>query len=460
MPITFQAQPGVLINQVNPNTQDGIDLEGSSWIIVDGFEVTAAGRAGIRTVSDGVTNATNVIVRNNYCHDNKEWGIFTSHVDNLLITNNRASNSMVQHGIYVSNACVNPTVRGNRIWGNYAAGLHMNGDISQGGTGVITGALIEQNVIYGNGAGGGSGINCDGVQSSIFRNNLIYDEHASGMSLYQIDAAQPAIDNVVVNNTIVVASDGRWALNINSGSTGNTAYNNILLNLNPNHGSIQIAADSLPGFTSDYNAVVDRFTADQGNTFIDFATWKAMTGQDAHSFISDAASLFMGNGDYHLSPTSPAIDKGTPMDAPSVDLDGTPRPQGNGYDVGAYEYCPNGACAALSLDMGAPIDMSIVPVNNDMSTVPGNNDMIVPLDLGVPIRDIIFVIDEFPPSDGGTKAHDFALANSDASVVGGGTAPAGCGCRVGARGGSLRSMAIAVLLLSSLFLRRRRGRLE
>jgi hypothetical protein len=57
--------------------------------------------------------------------------------------------------------------------------------VSQGGDGIISGALVEANTIYGNGLGSGSGINCDGVQSSVFRNNLLYNNHASGISLYQ-----------------------------------------------------------------------------------------------------------------------------------------------------------------------------------------------------------------------------------------------------------------------------------
>ncbi len=43
-------------------------------------------------------------------------------------------------------------------------------------------------------------------------------------------------------------------------------------------------------------------------------------------------------GDLHLSGTSPAIDTGTPTDAPDTDFDGIIRPRGNGLDIGAYEY--------------------------------------------------------------------------------------------------------------------------
>jgi parallel beta-helix repeat protein len=42
-------------------------------------------------------------------------------------------------------------------------------------------------------------------------------------------------------------------------------------------------------------------------------------------------------GDYHLRDGSPAINAGTATGAPAIDLDGVTRPQGAGYDMGAYE---------------------------------------------------------------------------------------------------------------------------
>jgi hypothetical protein len=44
-----------------------------------------------------------------------------------------------------------------------------------------------------------------------------------------------------------------------------------------------------------------------------------------------------GSGDYHLKSTSPGIDKGSATAAPSNDINGTARPKGAGYDIGAYE---------------------------------------------------------------------------------------------------------------------------
>ena len=224
----------------------------------------------------------------------------------------------------------------------------MNGDVSQGGVGVITGALVEGNVIYDNGAGGGSGINCDGVQNSRFQNNLIYDEHASGISLYQIDAAQPSTGNVIVNNTIVIASDGRWAVNIQDASTGNLVYNNVLLNENPSHGSIDISADSLSGFTSDYNAVMDRFTPND-NDFQTLAEWRAGTGQDQHSFVATAGAVVHERVCERLHPVGhqPRDRRRRGRDRPrnrrrATDLTGGARPQGAGYDVGGVRVRPSG----------------------------------------------------------------------------------------------------------------------
>src|SRR5207244_2669214 len=109
-------------------------------------------------------------------------GIFTAFSNHPVIQNN-VSYSNGEHGIYHSNSGDYPTIRANQIHHNHAAGIHMNGDKSQGCDGIISFATVEKNVIFENGLGGGSGINCDGVDSSTFRNNLLYANHASGISL-------------------------------------------------------------------------------------------------------------------------------------------------------------------------------------------------------------------------------------------------------------------------------------
>ena len=83
-------------------------------------------------------------------------------------------------------------------------------------------------------------------------------------------------------------------------------------------------------------AYTDEFSLDQIAT----GAWTLYSGQDASSLViySDA-DIFVDQSifDLHLSPTSPAIDSGTSSGAPLEDFDGRARPQGTGYDIGAYE---------------------------------------------------------------------------------------------------------------------------
>lgn len=277
-PIAFLADPGAVILMRNGKTPDGINVENAGHIVIDGFRIVGMKRAGIR-----VCHADNVTVRNNVCDGNGEWGIFTSHSDNTLIADNIACRSVHQHGIYVSNSACNPVLRGNVIFGNARAGIHMNGDVSQGDSGMIIGAVVENNLIYDNGAEGASAINCDGVARSQIRHNLLLNNHANGISLYKIDGAGGSTYNRLTHNVILMPADARWSLNIRNGSSGNVVFDNVLLNANPAKGSINIDADSLAGFTSDRNLLEDRLSADDGENRISLARWQGHTGQDKHS---------------------------------------------------------------------------------------------------------------------------------------------------------------------------------
>lgn len=59
-------------------------------------------------------------------------------------------------------------------------------------------------------------------------------------------------------------------------------------------------------------------------------------------------------GDFYLQSGSLTIDAGSSSGAPSKDFEGRSRPQGTGYDIGAYEYqaavvlnCQITACSFL-----------------------------------------------------------------------------------------------------------------
>jgi len=346
MPKTLQAAPGahVLLNAPGPGNKHNSILEVENfsatvgyWVI-DGFEVANSPKYAI-----DIRVTQNITVQNCTVHDSVLTGIFTAFSNYDVIQNNVSYNNH-EHGIYHSNSGDHPTIRGNQIHNNTSAGIHMNGDISQGGDGIISFATVEKNVIYENGTGGGSGINCDGVDDSIFRNNLLYNNNASGISLYAIDGAHGSSRNMVYNNTIVMASDGRFAVNIPKSSgkpspVGNQIVNNILYETNTARGSELIASASVSGFHSDYNVVVNRFSYNNDNSIVSLATWRNKTGQDAHSIIATPAQLFVNaaGNDYRLVQGSPAVNAGTALAQVTDDIVGTSRPQGGLYDIGCYE---------------------------------------------------------------------------------------------------------------------------
>ncbi len=348
-----------------------INMDTVSWIVIEDFEVTGSNdqrvsKAGVRAVAPAGSSAGNIAVRRCHVHHNGEWGVFTGHVNAMLVEQNLIHEMWDEHGVYLSNSGDNHIVRDNVIWGNSSNGLHVNSDASQGGDGVISNVLVERNTFYSNGGGsmyingsgvlttstgGGSAVNFDGVQGSVIRNNLMYDNRASGVSLYRIDGLLGASNNVVVNNTIINASNGRWCVNISDGSTNNTVFNNILLNYHSFRGAIISTADSLPGLVSDYNVVIDRF--DRGTGVINLAAWRSATGQDVHSTALAAGSwpaLFvnLAGSDHRLASSSIARNAGAAAlngrSAPSVDRLNFPRPQEGVFDIGAYEFAA--PCAA------------------------------------------------------------------------------------------------------------------
>ena len=213
--------------------------------------------------------------------------------------------------------------------------------------------LVENNTCYDNGLGGGSGINATAFELR-HPNNLIYNTHAGHLA-YRIDAA-PSTGNLVVNNTVLVAANGRWAMNVHNASIGNTIRDNIFYSAVGNYGAMHFTADSIAGTVSDYNMVEDRFTPDDDASWISLSQWRTLTGLDAHSIItSNPSTLFVNaaGGDYHLVAGSAAIDVGTTASAPPTDFEGTPRPSGNGVDIGYDEFAAS-APATTHFQVSAP----------------------------------------------------------------------------------------------------------
>jgi parallel beta-helix repeat protein len=353
-PKTLEAAPGaaVLIDKPGPENKhnsiievENFSLTMTDWVI-SGFEVGNSPNYGIDVrVTDRIT------VQNNHVHNSKLTGIFTAFSNYVVIQNNETDHNS-EHGIYQSNSSVYPTIRGNNSHDNASAGIHMNGDDTIAPptgkkTGLVQYATVESNIIWNNGTAGGSGINCDGVDDSLIANNVLYNNHASGISLYAIDGTHGSSNNKVYNNTIVMAPNARFVINIpNDGGgkkppVGNEIENNILYTPDAGHGSVLVAKAGVSGFRSDFNIVVNVFSINDDTSTITLKKWQSH-GYDIHSIIATPAELFVdpGSNNYQLKPGSPAIDKGTTLTDVPADILGVKRPQGAGYDIGAYEAVP------------------------------------------------------------------------------------------------------------------------
>ena len=340
-PIVFIGNgTNVLINQNGPLRDDGINIENADYVIIDGFIVNnmPGNGNGIRFVL-----SDNCIARNCFCDNNAERGIFTGFTDDILIENNVCSNSIDEHGIYVSNSSDRPIIRFNECFGNNGAGIHMNGDLSLGGDGIISDALVYGNKLHDN--NGAAGINMDGLQDPTIYNNLIYNNHFSqGIAVFQGDGAIVTNGAKIFNNTIIVPTDGRWGILLQNGGNVNTEiYNNIIINNHAWRGCI--AAVNTSQLTCDFNILNDKMSNIGDGSAISLADWQAL-GFDNNSLLADAPNLIWINpatNDYHLAVGSQAINTGTNLVSAvvTVDINGYPRPSGLSYDIGAYEDSPD-----------------------------------------------------------------------------------------------------------------------
>ena len=314
-----------------------------SDVVIDGMQTFKAETAGMRLVQCHKTT-----VRNGVFGNNGKWGIVTSHCTDLLLEDNDCYGSKMEHGIYVANSGDNPTVRGNRLHDNAGSGLRSNGDVTEGGDGIISGAVFENNVIYNNGsnaANRGAAINLDGLQDGIIRNNLLYANQGSGIALFKGGGAAGPKGMQILHNTIIMPADGRYNLRITDAIGPILVRNNIFYSDNKSRGFIFWDTSTDVSHTdSDYNVFggARHVAPDAKKPRVYVPDW-IKQGHETHSIASSTLnSLFVDyeNGDYHLDPISPAVDRGEPLPSVKRDIEGTARPQGTAPDAGAYELVP------------------------------------------------------------------------------------------------------------------------
>lgn len=284
-PIVVRGETGTVIRATE---RDCILFWGqpSSHVIIENLRVEGGRRAGII-----VSDSSHITIRHCVAADNGKWGIQTCLSDAVTVEDCELTGSREQHGVYFSTTD-HPVVRRCRIHHNAACGIHNNGDQSEGGDGIITGGLYEDNVIYANGRRGGAAINLDGVECSVVRNNLIRDNLAGGITLFHLDGRETGSSNRIERNTVTfLPGQGRFALQVVGGGRANTIRNNTLsCGRGP---ALDVDARSAPGLMSDGNALFSagRGVVCVGDRALMLKQWQSEFGQDALSvLLPDAAA--------------------------------------------------------------------------------------------------------------------------------------------------------------------------
>lgn len=144
----------------------------------------------------------------------------------------------------------------------------------------------------------------------VVANNLVYRNGAGGILIGAGDLPGNVFsEGVEVVNNIIVDNVSRWTYGYAIREAGRTGANVYLNNLiHGNSAYLQLATGRISG------------TVDADPQFVNYQP--------------------DGSGDYHLKPSSPAIDAGVSSPAPQDDIEGKPRPSGRGWDIGPYEWVP------------------------------------------------------------------------------------------------------------------------
>ena len=255
--------------------------------------------------------------------------------------------------VQVSSCDANTALAGFKITG---------GDATDGGGIEISnsGVVVIVNYITGNSATlEGAGISCVGsICGPIIAENLIASNGTTdpasrlgGGGIATWDSAWPLIENnLIVKNSAYMGG----GIYYGSGSpliTGNTIRENAAT-------LVGGGVNGSTGLHGVFNSIIwDNTAAGAPNDVDGFATSYCDVNvplQASSDGNINAAPVFVSTGnpdvlddDYSLRRGSPGIDAGIPISISLTDFDGTPRPQGGGFDMGAYEKQPEFRFQAL-----------------------------------------------------------------------------------------------------------------
>jgi hypothetical protein len=249
-----------------------------NYVDIDGFDISGSGRHGI------LAGGANLTITNNFIHD-----------------------------LLVSGGCNGSGGGAIDTWGP------------------VGNILIDRNVVRNIGVKMiGSCATVQGIYVAN-PNNIVTNNLVSGVAAVGITQWHGATASTIVNNTVFHNKEGILLGQGDAGTTTGSANNYVANNLvydNTTYGIVE------GGKMAGNNRYANNLVAKSGTALRVKGTVTGTISSDP-LFVGYQAN---GTGNYHLSSSSPAIDRGTSTSAPKIDLALVARPRGAAVDIGAYEY--------------------------------------------------------------------------------------------------------------------------
>ncbi|MBD3289857.1 T9SS type A sorting domain-containing protein [candidate division KSB1 bacterium] len=379
-PIVFQTIPSAEViidgSQLNiPEWQGLVDLSEKNHIIFSGFHVQNSATAGIFA-----DEASHLVIRNNYISDTASSGIGIWNSEYISVEGNEVRRAC----FYGRQECI--TISNSAYFEIYSNHIYESGPGNRGGEGIDIkdgcrhGRILQNHIhdlqqigiyvdawkrhTYHIEISRNRIHDCEGfalaseagglLEDVRFFNNIVYHNQHCGLvigSWGDVSGMSRPIKNIrIINNTFVGNGWNEWGGGIN---VENPEAKKIIIrnNIFSNNLAFQIANEAnvpetelivennlIDGFR-DYAAEITGDKPVFGNP--------RFVNRQQHSFI--------------LLPDSPAIDRGSPEDAPPDDYCGTERPQGSAVDIGAFEYTDDVGIHNFDSDSDKPSGFQLYP---------------------------------------------------------------------------------------------------
>jgi hypothetical protein len=201
-------------------------------------------------------------------------------------------------------------------------------------------------------------VNCSGCTSAmVFEKNRVINNGAMQIFMSECNASCATMGPWDIRDNIFVGVGGQ----ANFGIRNIRVYNNTLYNSGGNNNLVLYLYDGsgksdysgaviknnlvvVPSGISSYGQVMSVGSTGSNvqisNNFITkIGTWSGVSGFADQAGINGGDPKFVNAAanDFHLQSGSPAVDRGATVSGFNYDFDGTMRPQGGAWDIGAFE---------------------------------------------------------------------------------------------------------------------------